>query len=400
MASQNNLTAVKIKAAQPGDKLQDGGGLIFERTASGGKWTFRYSFSGRRRSMGLGSMPNVTLADARRARARAAAVLLSGLDPISERQRIRAEEIAELDKDDPTFAEMVETVFEARKAQLRGDGTRGRWLSPLRVHIIPKIGRRRMSTLHQRDVHDAIAPIWRTKHETAHKALNRTRIVFEQARLMGYDVDPFVCDAARHMLGHYDHEETPIEATPWQDIPALFDRLAAPHPSYMALRWSILTATRGMAARGARFDEIEGDVWTVPADRMKGLRGKVRDFRVPLSSAALDVLEDCRAHARNDYLFPSPRAGHVTVQALTKVLNRMGEAGRPHGFRTSFRSWIQDTEAAPYDVAETALAHIVGSKIERSYARSDLLDQRRVLMERWGRFVTGEAAGEVVQLRG
>ena len=145
----------------------------------------------------------------------------------------------------------------------------------------------------------------------------------------------------------------------------------------MALRWSILTATRGMSARGARFDEIDGDVWTVPADRMKGIRGKVRAFRVPLSSAALDVLEQCRAQARDEHLFPSPRKGYVSVQALTKVLNRMGEAAghmvsaRPsdHGYRIPTLRRI--------DVAETALAHIVGSKIERSYARSDLLDQRR-----------------------
>ncbi|MEX1236453.1 MAG: integrase arm-type DNA-binding domain-containing protein [Roseovarius sp.] len=398
MAGQNKLTALKIKAAIPGDKLQDGGGLILNRTESGGKWIFRYSFSGRRREMGLGSMPDVTLADVRRARARWAAVLQNGLDPISERQRIKAEEVASLNRDDPTLAEMIDTVFEARKGQLRGDGTRGRWLSPLRVHVIPKIGARRMSTIHQRDIHDVLAPIWRTKHETADKALYRLRIVFKQARYMGHDVDPFICDAARHMLGHHDHEETPIAATPWQDVPALFERIAGAHPSHLALRWSILTATRGMSARGAQFDEIDGAVWTVPADRIKGKRGKVRDFRVPLSRAALDVLEQCRAQARNDFLFPSPRIGYVSVQALTKVLDRLGEAGRPHGFRTSFRSWIQDTNAAPFDVAETALAHIVGSKIERSYARSDLLDQRRALMERWGRFVTGEAAGDVVQL--
>ena len=399
MAGQNKLTALKIKAAAPGDKLQDGGGLRLDRTEGGGKWIYRYSFSGRRREMGLGSMPDVTLADARRARAQWAAVLQSGLDPISERERIRAEKSAALGRDDPTFAEMVDVVFEARKARLRGEGTRGRWLSPLRIHVLPKIGRRRIMSLHQRDIHDAIAPIWRTKHETADKALYRTRIVIQQARLMGYEVDPFICDAARHMLGHHDHEETPIEATPWQEIPALFDQIAGAHPSRLALRWSILTATRGMSARGTQFSEIEGDVWTVPADRMKGLRGKVRDFRVPLSSAAFEVLEECRAHARNDYLFPSPRVGFVSSQALTKVLNRLGEAGRPHGLRTSFRSWVQDTNAAPFDVAETALAHIVGSKIERSYARSDLLDQRRALMERWGRFVTGEAAGDVVKLR-
>lgn len=400
MAGFNKLTAMKIKSAKVGATLQDGGGLMFERTLTGGKWTYRYSRLKRRRDMGLGSMPDVSLADARKARAKWAAALLSGLDPISERYRLKEIEAEALNVDDPTFAEMADIVFEARKERLRGDGTRGRWFSPLAIHIIPKIGKQRITTMTQKDIHRAIAPIWKTKHETAYKAMNRTRIIFQQARLMGYKVDPFVCDAARHMLGHHEHQEVPIAATLWRDVPALYEKLDKPHPSYLALRWSLLTATRGDSARGAKFDEIEGDIWTVPADRMKGKRGKVKDFRVPLSSEALRVLKQCKDQRRNEYLFPSPRVGCVTVQALTKVLKYLEEKGRPHGFRTSFRTWVQDTNAASFDVAETALGHIIGGKVERSYARSDLLDQRRELMERWGRLVTGTAGADVVRIHG
>tara|TARA_R110000787_G_scaffold33079_7_gene86907 strand:- start:166 stop:1365 length:1200 start_codon:yes stop_codon:yes gene_type:complete len=399
MAGYNKLTALAIKSAKVGATLQDGGGLILIRTEAGGKWIYRFSLNGRRRDMGIGSLPAVSLSQARKARNEWALVVQSGLDPIVERQRMKDEAAAEASRHDPTLAEMTQATFEARKQTLRGDGKRGRWLSPLSIHVLPKIGSIRVSKLHQRDIHDAIAPIWRTKHETADKALYRTRMVLQHAKLSGYDVDPFLCDAARHMLGHYDHVETPIAATPWQDLPDLYETLSSkPHPSYLALRWIILTVTRGDSARGARFSEIEGDVWTVPADRMKGRRGKVQPFRVPLSGEAMAVLEECRQHARGDMLFPSPRNGNVTVQALTKTLKHLGEAGRPHGFRTSFRTWTQDTEQ-PWDVAETALGHIIGGKVERAYARSDLLDRRRILLDRWATHVLGNTSNVVALKR-
>ena len=161
----------------------------------------------------------------------------------------------------------------------------------------------------------------------------------------------------------------------------------------------ILTATRTDSVRGMHFDEIDGDIWTVPAERMKGAQGKVRDFRVPLPPAALAIVDDLRPF-RSGLLFPGSTGRPLTSKALEKALNTLGEAGRPHGFRTSFRTWVQDTRAADWDVAETALAHVIGNRIERSYARSDLLDQRRALMARWAAFVTGAEADNVVQLVG
>ncbi len=139
-------------------------------------------------------MPDVSFAQARKSRAKWAAVLLQSLDPIRERQKIKDAETAS--QSDPTFEEMAKATFEAKKETLRGDGTRGRWYSPLRIHVIPKIGSIRVSQLHQRDMHDAIKSIWRSKHETANKAQYRTRMVMPHARLSGYDTDPFICDAA------------------------------------------------------------------------------------------------------------------------------------------------------------------------------------------------------------
>lgn len=399
---KNKLSAVAVKSA-PAGKLQDGGGLFLDKGETGGKWIYRYTIAGRRRDMGLGTYPHVSLAAARADRDKWAAVLQSGSDPISERERRLEAERAELSREDPTLAELIDIVFESKKATLRGDGERGRWMSPLRLHVLPKLGNRRASKIHQTDIRDVLAPIWRKKHETAQKAIGRLAIAFTKGKLSGYQVDPFTVEAAKHMLGAVHQVTKPIEATPWQDIPALFARLGAkPTTSHLCLQLIILTALRGDAARGARIEEIEGDVWTVPADRVKGRLGQVGPFRVPLSQAALEVIEQCRPGVRDGFLFPSTKhngsVGPISSTSIEKAMNVLNETGRPHGFRTSFRTWVQDTQAATYDVAETALGHIIGGKVERSYARSDLLDQRRILMDKWAYFVTAQEA-KVVQLR-
>ncbi|ULB09144.1 integrase arm-type DNA-binding domain-containing protein [Cereibacter azotoformans] len=390
---KNRLTAIAIRQAPPG-RLHDGGGLMLEKGEASGKWIWRYSFAGKRRDMGLGSWPKVSLADARRARDGWAAVLLSGLDPISDRNRKREQERADMSRSDPTLEEVARATFEARKPGLRGGGERGRWFSPIERHVLPKLGKRRISTIHQTDIQQALAPIWRTKTATAEKAIGRLSMIFHHAKLGGLPADPFTVEAAKHLLGELRREVVPIPATPWPEVPALYAKLSERSgSSFECLRWMILTAVRSDAARGARFEEIEGDVWTVPPERVKGREGKVTAFRVPLSSEALRFLEELRAVATDGYLFPSQRRGKsLTAEAVEKAMRVLGQEGRPHGLRTSFRTWVQDHEAASFDVAETALGHIVGGRVERSYARSDLLEPRRVLMERWARFVTGSEA--------
>lgn len=398
MADRNKLNPVTIKNAAPG-RLQDGGGLVLDRSATGGKWIYRYSFAGKRREMGLGSLENVTLAEARRARDKWAAALLTGKDPISERERIKADEAAAMDKADPTLAELVALTFDAKKSSLKGEGVNGRWMSPLTLYVLPKLGKRRISTIHQSDIKAAMQPIWGKMPATAQKAITRTRAAFKAGKLMGYPCDPFTVDAAIHMLGELDKSVTPMPATAWGDIPALWQALQGNAASSLALRFAMLTLVRTDGIIGARFDEIEGDVWTVPAARMKGAKGKTQAFRVPLSAAALAVVETCR-ETGGEYLFPSMRAkGHITSAAYSKAMRATGFQGTPHGFRTSFRTWVQDQQATTYDIAETCLAHQIGGKVERAYARSDMLDQRRVVMDKWAAMVTGEAA-QVVRLRG
>jgi integrase len=384
-----NLTAVAIKKAKPG-RLGDGRGLELHKGEESGKWVWRYSYGGKRRQMGLGTWPHVSLSEARSERDRWALVLSQGRDPITERKAEIAATREEMDRDDPTLEHLAREVLESRRDILKGGGRAARWLSPLERHVFPKIGRRAISTIRQQDIKAAVAPIWRTKHPTAEKAIQRLRIVFRQGKLMGFDCDPFTVDAAEHMLGPVIHTPEPIAATPWQEIPDLFESLRDRGATAACLRFMILTLVRGSGCRGARFDEIEDGIWTVPAERMKGQVGKVTDFRVPLSDAAIEIVETRRAFG-GEYLFTAMRGKPVSDAGLSKFMKDMGEEGRPHGFRTSFRTWVQDHDIS-WEVAETILAHKIGGKVERSYARSDLLERRRPVMQAWADYVTGAEA--------
>lgn len=386
------LTAVAIRKAGSG-RLGDGRGLELRKRGNTGNWVWRYSFAGKRREMGLGIWPTVSLSDARAERDRWALALSQGRDPITERRSALEAAKADMSRDDPSLSCLARDVLDARRDLLKGGGRAGRWLSPLERHVFPKLGNRPISTVRPHDIKDALAPIWRTKYPTAEKAIQRLRIIMRQGKLMGFDCDPFTVDAAEHLLGPVLHNAAPIAATPWQDIPDLFDRLKDRGTSAACLRFMILTLVRASGCRGARFDEIDGAVWTVPAERMKGFVGKVADFRVPLSDVALELVETRRAFG-GEYLFEGRRGRHISDAALSKFMREMGEEGRPHGFRTSFRTWVQDTDACPWDVSETILAHTIGGRVERSYARSDLLERRRPVMQAWADYVT--RAGENV----
>lgn len=171
-------------------KLQDGRGLILVKKGKTGKWVYRYSHLGKRREMRLGNWPLVTLSEARKLRDQWATVLAAGQDPISARDAQRESQKAEAQRDDPTFAELTDMVFEARKASLRGDGTNGRWRSPIDLYMIPALGKKPGSPITQRDLVDALRPIWRTKPPTAEKAIQRTKIILRSAKRMGFLLIP------------------------------------------------------------------------------------------------------------------------------------------------------------------------------------------------------------------
>ncbi len=345
--------------------------------------------------MGLGSWPSVSLAEARKARNRWRDVLSSGRDPIDVRKQDNADQTAERDRLDPTFEDWTLRVFEARKATLRGQGRRGRWLSPFETHLFPQMGQRRLSELNPDILHDAFKPIWHTKWPTAEKAYQRTKIVLQEGQFMDLPCDPLDMEKAKRMLGAVNHVTTPTPSTPWQEIPDLYQRLPDTTGGD-CLRLMILTLVRLDGCAGAHESEFDEGLWTVPAERIKGRVGKVTDFRVPLSTPAQALIK-ARSEFFNGLLFPGHTGRAIGSRGLEVILDRMEEPGRPHGFRSSFRTWTQDVDACSWEVAETVLGHTVGNKVERAYARSDLLERRRIVLEQWADHVTG-AKGNVVNI--
>jgi len=284
---RNRLTQIKIKNAGDG-KLEDGGGLRFVKKGAAGKWVYRYSHLGKRREMGLGAWPAISLSAARTLRDEWAAHLAAGHDPIEVRRDQQDQARAERERQNPTFSDLVDLVFDAKRDGLRGGGTRGRWRSPLDLYAIPAFGRKPCSEVTQRDLVDALRPIWRTKYPTAEKVVQRVKIVLRSGKRMGFQCDPDIVDAAIEMLGVVKHVPTPMRAVPWQHLPDLYAKLGQTTAG-RCNQWIILTLVRMEAARCAAVSEIDGDVWTVPADRIKGQEGRVADFRVPLSPPAVQM---------------------------------------------------------------------------------------------------------------
>ena len=395
MRAKNRLTAGFLKSPPVG-KHCDGAGLwLVKRDDGGAQWVLRVTVHGRRREMGLGGYPSLGLAEARKLAERWRNVAAAGRDPVKERE---AEERAAR-REDISLAILTADAFEARKAELKGDGIAGRWLSPLTLHVLPKLGKVPVTDLDQRDIRDTLAPLWHTKAETARKALNRLSIVLRHAAALGLDVDLQATDKAKALLGKTRHVAKNIPAMAWADVPDFYASLEEPTLTHLALRLLILTGVRSTPLRTLRLEHIEGDVWTVPAEAMKGRKGSTEVFRVPLSTEAQRVIDLARAHARNGYLFPNTRGGVISDMTLSRMMERRGLDARPHGFRSSLRDWLAEATDAPHEVAEAMLAHVVDGGTVRAYRRTDWLEQRAALAARWADHVTG-GAGQVVKLAG
>ncbi|MZR29653.1 tyrosine-type recombinase/integrase [Sneathiella litorea] len=395
MRAKNRLTTAFLKSAPVG-KHCDGAGLwLVKREDGGAQWVLRVTVHGRRREMGLGGYPALSLAEARKQAERWRNVAVTGSDPVKVR---KAEERAER-RENISLDVLTADAFEARKAELKGDGTAGRWLSPLTLHVLPKLGRMPVTDLDQRDIRDTLAPIWHVKADTARKAMNRLSIVLRHAAALGLDVDLQATDKAKALLGKSRHVPKNIPAMAWADVPGFYASLEEPTLTHLALRLVILTGLRSTPLRTLRLDQIEGNIWTVPAEAMKGRKDATEAFRVPLSREAQRIIDLARPHARGGFLFPNTRGGVISDMTLSRHMERRGLEARPHGFRTSLRTWLAEATDTPHEVAETMLAHVVDGGVVRAYRRTDFIEQRRALAERWADHVTG-GAGQVVKLAG
>ncbi|UWR10931.1 tyrosine-type recombinase/integrase [Sulfitobacter mediterraneus] len=379
------LSAIFIRSAPPG-KHEDGNGLrLVKREDGGGQWVFRYTIHSRRREMGLGGLAALSLKDAREIASECRRFVAKGMDPIANRAEQRRQAMRKRN----LLRDIALDAFESRKAELKGDGKAGRWFSPIELHILPKLGAMPVSEISQADVRDTLEPIWHSKASTAKKAADRLNIVLNHAAALGLDVDIQAVGKAKALLGRQRHLVRSIPHVPWQEVPEFYASLSEPTITHLALRLLILTGLRSKPIRFARLDEIEAGVWTIPAINMKGGVDAVCDFRVPLSGEARKVIEQTRLYERQGNLFPSVRKGVISDATMSRFMERRGMEARPHGFRTSIRTWLAECTDAPHEVAETMIAHVTDNRVVRTYRQTDYLDQRRGLLDRWADFVTG-----------
>lgn len=375
------LSAAKAKSLGVG-KHHDGDGLyLVKKRPPKGNWILRFTLYGRRRSMGLGPYPLVGLGEARRSADDARLLVRQERDPIAER---RMRQVANTH----LLNDVAEAAFEARKAELKDDGKAGRWMSPLALHILPQLGKTPVVKLNQNDIAYVLKLIWHTKSVTAQKALNRLNIVIKHAAAMGLDVDMQVTKKASALLGKPRHKTKKIPAMDWRNVPAYYAGLNDGSVTHLCLRFLILTGARSYAIRFARYDQIQGKVWTIPAENMKSTRDKAEPFRVPLSREALRAVAEVTHFERDGFLFPSLRKGVISNATMARFMERQGIEARPHGFRSSLRTWLAESTDAPFEIAEAVLAHQPMTEVQRAYQRSDYLERRAILMQRWADHVT------------
>jgi integrase len=389
----HKLTPRKVATALAG-KYEDGGGLRLIVSDTGAKkWVLRFTIVGRRREMGLGSFPDVGLAEARETATEHRKQVKNGVDPIEARHAAPEET--------PTFITCAARYIRAHRRGWENAKHARQWVSTLKTYARPEIGSKRVDTIVTEDILKILSPIWNSKTETAKRVQGRIESILDYAAAHRYR-DPL--NPAR-WRGHLDMmlpKPTRVKkvrhhpAMPHTGVPAFMAEICSNNSvSALALRFLILTATRTNEVLRAQWPEIdlEAAVWTVPAKRMKARR----EHRVPLSDTAMTVLKTLPRIEGNPYLFPGTRHGRpLSSMALLQLMRGKGygvggDRGDyvPHGFRSSFRDWSGEVSTFPRDVAEMALAHVIENKVEAAYRRGDPFAKRRQMMQEWANFLKG-----------
>ncbi len=437
------LTTVAVRALREPGRYPDGDGLYLQVARGGSKqWLLRYKVRGRERQMGLGSAGEppgrVSLAEARLCAAEARAKLREGQDPIEARRAEgREREAARQRAGASTFRAVAETYLAAREGEWRNDKHRYQWRQTLETWAYPTLGSAPMADVDTTAVLRVLEPIWQAKPETASRLRGRIENILDYARARGLREG----ENPARWRGHLAHmlarpgklrRVRHHPALPWQRMGGFMTELRArPAMAARALEFAILTAARSGEVLGARWREVDlnAEVWAVPEERTKA----GREHRVPLSGAATILLRTLQPLSRGPEtpVFPGqrPRAP-LSGMALEMLLRRMnreaadesaavgsgeygddlapeqpprwcdrnGHAITPHGFRSTFRDWVGEYSHFPADLAEAALAHAVRDKTVAAYARGDLFDKRRQLMEAWAEWCVQPTTAEVNKL--
>jgi integrase len=405
MTQGGKLSALKVAKATKRGMYGDGAGLWL-RVASPGvrSWSFRYQIARRVREMGLGPLHSVSLAEARERVAKYRKQLLDGIDPMEARDAERAH--AKLAaRRSMTFRQAAEIYIEAHRPSWRSTKHASQWEATLATYAHPVCGDISVQEIDLPIVMRVLEPLWRSKTETASRLRGRIEAVLDWAKVRGYRQG----ENPARWRGHLENllparakvrrvQHHP--ALPYAELGAFMVELRKQESvAARALEFAILTAARTGEVLGARFDEIDpARIWVIKPERMKGLR----QHRVPLSDPALAIVEQARALAVGDLIFPGrKRDTPLSGPSMPHVLERMGRKDiSVHGFRSTFADWASEQSAYPNEVVEMALAHAIASAVEAAYRRGDLFEKRRRLMDDWARFCEAPAAdGHVVAMR-
>lgn len=391
----NKLSDVvaKSKDLKPG-RHSDGGGLFLNVTATGSRsWLFMWVVGGKRREMGLGAYPDVSLAKAREKAKACREAVAEARDPIAERDK----------EAEPIFSECAKQFLASMQGQWRNAKHRDQWEMTL-THYCRLIENKKPSAIATDDVLKVLTPIWNEKPETASRLRGRIERVLDFAKAKGWRTgeNPALWRGhlknvlpVRQRLTRGHHSAMAYDA-----VPAFVESLKGHEAmAARALEFLILTAARSGEVYEAKWQEIDlkGKLWTVPAERMKA----GREHRVPLTDAAIAILKPLSESRQSVYVFPGYKADRpLSSMAMTMLMRRMKMGHYTvHGFRSAFRDWAGDATSFPRELAEAALAHVVGDMTERAYRRSDALDKRRKLMEAWSAYCAVKSGGNVVQLK-
>lgn len=361
----------------------DGGGLYLNVSPTGTKsWVYMWTRNGRRREMGLGAYPVVSLANARRKADACRTNVAEGRDPIA----------AKAQQAEPTFGECADELVSSLEKSWRNEKHRAQWRMTLTEYCKP-IANIRVSDIGTNEVLKVLKPIWETKPETASRLRGRMERVLDYAKAKGWRTG----ENPALWRGHLKNILPPRQkltrghhaAMPYWDVPQFMRRLGQSEAmAARALEFLILTAARSGEVYGAQWPEIDLDagIWTIPAGRMKA--GK--EHRVPLSTPALKILRELYETRVSDFVFPGHRSNcPLSSSAMEMLMRRMKmNAFTVHGFRSSFRDWAGDETSFPREIAEAALAHRVGDATEQAYRRATALTKRRELMQSWADHVS------------
>jgi integrase len=380
---EKRLTAAFIRTVKEPGFFGDGNGLYLKVDPSGAKrWVQRIVVNGKRRDIGLGSAALVSLAEARETALQQRKAARSGDDPLAAKRRSKAL---------LAFKDAALEYHELSKPTWRNEKHGKQWLSTMEGFVFPHFGSKRIDLVDSADVLTALTPIWNSHPETARRVKQRIGAVMKWAMAKGLrNNNP--ADAISKALPKHDRSKVQHrKALPYEQVSAAVaavkqsDATIATKLAFELLVHSALRSGEVTKSVWSEFDLVKA-IWTIPAARMKAKR----DHRVPLTKDMLAILAKAKALQLPDadLVFPSITGRPLTDSTLSKLLRELKVAAVPHGFRSSFRDWAGEATHHPREVIEFALAHVISDKAEAAYARSDLFDKRRKLMEDWGIYLS------------